>query len=67
MADEITDQNRIAVWRLPSGLWTARIGPADGRGVQAAHSNPTAALWMLFRKITSGGWAFDHSWKPETP
>jgi hypothetical protein len=63
-ADETEYQNVVQVYQVADGLWKARIGPSDGRGVERIHLSPTAALSALFRAITNGAWMFDPSWIP---
>jgi len=65
MADEIPDQNVIRIYRFPAdGEWRARIGPDDGRGVEATGKSPCSALGFLIQQIHSGKYAFDPGWCP---
>jgi hypothetical protein len=64
MADEIPDQNRISVWRLPDGCWKARIGPAD-RGLETGlYETPSEAIEAVAVMAYMGQWIFDPTWQP---
>lgn len=67
MLDEPPDQNLIRVYRLPSGSWSARVGPENcvtGTGIAAVGPTGRIALSRLADELLLGGYEFDAGWEP---
>jgi hypothetical protein len=64
VADEIDNANVIRLTRDDAGLWTAAIGPDDGRGRTALGPKPIDALVNLALALQWCGWVFDPTWRP---
>jgi hypothetical protein len=68
MGDQIFGANVIRVWRNGKDgdprAWIARIGPDDGRGIEARAPTAAAALVMLACRVIRLRWSFDAGWQP---
>ena len=66
MSDEIEQANVVRLEHTPGDpvwTWRARIGPADGRGLEGRGRTAPEALWALGRQCERLGWPFDESWR----